>query len=98
LLGNRSIHLMQDRHRSAKARDGGHAEAVYEGGNNALGLLELLTGLVLDAVEASASTAAGCRSNGMALGAMVLGEPAPSSKPSGGSLRLVVGASPKDCL
>jgi hypothetical protein len=73
---------MQNRHRSAEARDRGHAKAVYEGGNNALGLLELLTGLVSDAVEASASTAARCRSNGMVLGAMVLGESAPLSKPS----------------
>jgi hypothetical protein len=87
---------MQDRHGLAKARDGGHAETVYEGGNNTLGLLELLTGLVLDAVEALVLTAARRRSNGMSLGVIILGEPASSSKPSKGLLYLVVRVSPED--
>jgi hypothetical protein len=80
----------------AEVRDGGCAKAVYKESNNALDLLDLLTGLVLDAMEALVSTAARRNFNSMALEVMVLGKPVLSSKPSVGLFYLVVGVSPKD--
>jgi hypothetical protein len=47
-------------------------------------------------MEALASTAAKHSSNSMALGAMVLGKPAPLFKPLENLLHLVIGVSPEN--
>jgi hypothetical protein len=60
------------------------------GDNNALALLKLLIGLVLDAMEALVSIVARYSSNGMALEVIVLGKPTVSFKPLGDLLCLVM--------